>query len=81
MLLASSCRNCSSVEVEVEENALAPGNPASPSEDRLATHRTVTVTVTVHDTTQILSAFGLTQINGTATATATELHGTSTGGS
>jgi Flp pilus assembly protein TadG len=41
----------------------------------------VTVTVTVHQTTQILSAFGLTQINGTATATATELHGTSTGGS
>ena len=41
----------------------------------------VTVTVTVHQTTQILSAFGLTQISGTAAATATELHGTSTGGS
>ena len=41
----------------------------------------VTVRVTVHQQTQILSAFGLSAISGSATATATALHGTTTGGS
>ena len=39
----------------------------------------VTVTVQVHKATTILSAVGVTEINGTATATATALHGTTTG--
>ncbi len=39
----------------------------------------VTVTVVVHKTTTILSAVGLTDISGTATATAIALHGTTTG--
>lgn len=39
----------------------------------------VSVTVTVHQATAILSAVGIDQISGTATATATALHGTSTG--
>jgi Flp pilus assembly protein TadG len=41
----------------------------------------VTVSVTVHQQTQILSAFGLTAVSGSATSTATALHGTTTGGS
>lgn len=40
----------------------------------------VTVSVTVHEKTQILSAFGLTDISGSASSTATALHGSSTGG-
>jgi Flp pilus assembly protein TadG len=40
----------------------------------------VTVTVVVHKSTTILSAFGLNDISGRATATATALHGTTTGG-
>lgn len=40
----------------------------------------VTVTVVVHKSTTILSAVGVTDISGTATATATALHGTTTGG-
>ncbi len=39
----------------------------------------VTVTVVVHKSTTILSAVGLTDISGTATATAIALHGTTTG--
>ena len=41
----------------------------------------VTVSVTVHQQTQILSAFGLSAVSGSATSTATALHGTTTGGS
>ena len=41
----------------------------------------VTVTVVVHKSTTILSAVGVTDISGTATATATALHGTTTGDS
>jgi Flp pilus assembly protein TadG len=41
----------------------------------------VTVMVVVHKSTTILSAFGLNDISGRATATATALHGTTTGGS
>ena len=44
VLLASSCRNCSSVELAVAVKVLAPGNPARPSEDRRVMQRTVTVT-------------------------------------
>lgn len=40
----------------------------------------VTVSVTVHEKTQVLSAFGLSEISGTASSTATALHGTTTGG-
>ncbi len=40
----------------------------------------VTVTVVVHKNTTILSAFGVGPIKGKATATATALHGTTTGG-
>jgi Flp pilus assembly protein TadG len=40
----------------------------------------VTVSVTVHEKTSVLSAFGLTEISGSATSTATALHGTTTGG-
>lgn len=40
----------------------------------------VTVTVVVHKSTTILSAIGVSDISGTATATATALHGTTTGG-
>jgi Flp pilus assembly protein TadG len=40
----------------------------------------VTVSVTVHEHTQILSAFGLTDISGSATSTATALHGNYAGG-
>jgi Flp pilus assembly protein TadG len=39
----------------------------------------VTVSVTVHQQTQILSAFGLSAVSGSATSTATALHGTTTG--
>ena len=41
----------------------------------------VTVSVTVHQQTQVLSAFGLSAVSGSATSTATALHGTTTGGS
>jgi hypothetical protein len=41
----------------------------------------VTVSVTVHEKTQILSAFGLSEVSGSASSTATALHGTTTGGS
>ena len=41
----------------------------------------VTVSVTVHQHAQILSAFGLNDIRGSATATATALHGDANGGS
>lgn len=40
----------------------------------------VTVSVTVHEKTQILSAFGVDDISGSASSTATALHGSSTGG-
>jgi Flp pilus assembly protein TadG len=40
----------------------------------------VTVSVTVQQKTQVLSAFGLTAISGSATSTALALHGTTTGG-
>lgn len=40
----------------------------------------VTVSVTVHEKTQILSAFGLNNISGSASSTATALHGSNTGG-
>ena len=40
----------------------------------------VTVTVVVHQATTILSAVGVNQITGTATASATALRGTTTGG-
>jgi len=40
----------------------------------------VTVSVTMHQQTQILSAFGLSSVSGSATSTATALHGTTTGG-
>ena len=40
----------------------------------------VTVTVVVHQPTTILSAVGVNQITGTATASATALRGTTTGG-
>lgn len=40
----------------------------------------VTVTVTVHRDTQILSIVGLDQLSGSASATATALHGTAQGG-
>lgn len=40
----------------------------------------VIVSVTVHEKTQILSAFGLNDISGSATSTATALHGSNTGG-
>jgi Flp pilus assembly protein TadG len=40
----------------------------------------VTVSVTVHEKTQVLSAFGLREISGSASSTATALHGTTTGG-
>jgi Flp pilus assembly protein TadG len=40
----------------------------------------VTVSVTVHEHTQILSAFGLDDISGSATSTATALHGNNAGG-
>lgn len=40
----------------------------------------VTVSVTVHEKTQILSAFGLNDISGSASSTATALHGSNTGG-
>ena len=40
----------------------------------------VTVSVTVHERTQILSAFGMTDISGSARSTATALHGSNTGG-
>lgn len=40
----------------------------------------VTVSVTVHQNTTILSAFGVGPIEGKATSTATALHGTTTGG-
>lgn len=40
----------------------------------------VVVTVTVHQATTILSAVGINQITGTATASATALRGTTTGG-
>jgi Flp pilus assembly protein TadG len=40
----------------------------------------VTVSVTVHEKTQVLSAFGLSEISGSASSTATALHGTTTGG-
>lgn len=40
----------------------------------------VTVSVTVHEHAQILSAFGLNDISGSATSTATALHGGATGG-
>jgi hypothetical protein len=39
----------------------------------------VTVSITVHQQTQILSAFGLSAVSGSATSTATALHGTTTG--
>ena len=41
----------------------------------------VTVTVVVHKATTILSAVGVTQLSGTATASAIALHGTTTGSS
>ncbi|MGN6608531.1 MAG: hypothetical protein ACTHMS_16170 [Jatrophihabitans sp.] len=40
---------------------------------------TVTVTVTVHQATQILSLVGIGDLTSTATATATALHGTTSG--
>jgi Flp pilus assembly protein TadG len=40
----------------------------------------VTVSVTIHEPTQIMSAFGLTHISGSATSTATALHGNNAGG-
>jgi|ThiBio_1000_plan_1041568.scaffolds.fasta_scaffold00444_20 Flp pilus assembly protein TadG len=40
----------------------------------------VTVSVTVHEKTEILSAFGLNDISGSASSTATALHGSNTGG-
>jgi hypothetical protein len=40
----------------------------------------VTVSVTVHEKTQILSAFGLDTISGSATSTAIALHGTTQAG-
>lgn len=40
----------------------------------------VTVSVTVHEKTQVLSAFGLNDISGSASSTATALHGSNTGG-
>lgn len=40
----------------------------------------VTVHVTVHEKTAIMSAVGLTEISGSATSTATALHGTTTAG-
>ena len=40
----------------------------------------VTVSVTVHEKTQILSAFGLNNISGSASSTAVALHGSNTGG-
>jgi len=40
----------------------------------------VTVTVTVHEDTQILSIIGVNELSGTATSTATALHGTTAGG-
>ena len=40
----------------------------------------VTVTVTVHERTTVLSAFGLTEVTGSAAATAIPLHGTDTAG-
>lgn len=40
----------------------------------------VTVSVTIHQKTQILSAFGLNQVSGTATSTAIALHGNDAGG-
>ena len=40
----------------------------------------VTVSVTVHEKTQVLSAFGLSDISGSASSTATALHGSNTGG-
>ncbi len=40
----------------------------------------VTVSVTVHEKTQILSAFGLNNISGSASSTAVALHGSRTGG-
>jgi Flp pilus assembly protein TadG len=40
----------------------------------------VTVSVTVHEKTQVLSAFGLNDVSGSASSTATALHGGTTGG-
>jgi Flp pilus assembly protein TadG len=40
----------------------------------------VTVSVTVHEKTQVLSAFGLDEVSGSASSTATALHGGTTGG-
>ena len=40
----------------------------------------VTVSVTVHEKTTVLSAFGLTEVAGSAAATAIPLHGTTTAG-
>lgn len=40
----------------------------------------VTVSVTVHEKTQVLSAFGLDDVSGSASSTATALHGGTTGG-
>lgn len=40
----------------------------------------VTVSITVHEDTQVLSIVGVNQLSGSASATATALHGTSTGG-
>jgi Flp pilus assembly protein TadG len=46
----------------------------------VVTGESVTVSVTVHEKTQILSAFGLNDVSGSATSTATALHGSNTGG-
>lgn len=46
----------------------------------VVTGDSVTVSVTVHRSTQILSAFGLNDVSGSATSTATALHGSNTGG-
>lgn len=40
----------------------------------------VTVSVTVHEKTEVLSAFGLNDVSGTASSTAKALHGSNTGG-
>lgn len=46
----------------------------------VVTGNSVTVSVTVHEKTQVLSAFGLNDISGSASSTATALHGSDTGG-
>jgi Flp pilus assembly protein TadG len=59
------------------ENVLAAGGVAG---DVSVHGNSVTVHVTVHQKTAILSAVGLNQISGSATSTAIALHGTTTAG-